>query len=137
MRTSKSFKNIITQLVKHFIGKEEIPEWLKLHLEGYDDLNIEQFMPGMISVAHIYTQEGDVMYDPEVVFWIGPDGEWYPAEYVNSGLGLDQEIIRFDDNGKPERFNPKLQNDVASFCGEWAKNLRDQDWTTATRTDNR
>jgi hypothetical protein len=43
-------------------------------------LVIEKIAPGRISVAHYYTQMGDLMADPDIVFKV-ENSEWVPGDH--------------------------------------------------------
>lgn len=49
---------------------------------GQMPLVIEKVGPDRVAVAHYHTQNGDVMYDPEIVFRIYPTGTWMAVEYT-------------------------------------------------------
>lgn len=79
---------------------------LKIENPGFMDLHIEYVGTGprnlpMVSVAHYYVQNGDLMRDPDMEFEVDPkeldadvtpktlSGEgWYPLTYRQDGLGI-------------------------------------------------
>jgi hypothetical protein len=79
----------------------------------------------LVSIAHYYLQNGDMMRDPDVVFVIGVDQEVYPISYRQDGMGIYQEAAIIED-GK-WRVRPKMQADIAKFCDDtWFPNLNEQ-----------
>ena len=81
------------------------------------------------SVAHWYTQEGDVMRDPDVEILrahpaVGP-ARWFPVSFrqdpmiwsVSAELGPDL---------LPRKFYPRRQRDLCAFMTTWCKNLEHQ-----------
>lgn len=86
-----------------------------------------ELLPGdKISVSHHYVQFGDLMRDPEIVYWI-KNGEYYPCEFIQDGsFARYEELIEFDADGKPSRYMPIAQKDAAEFSGIWMKNITDQ-----------
>ena len=81
----------------------------------------------IISVAHYYKQNGDLMADPEVTFMkIETDGntEFFPLSYKQASLGMDREYVIFED--EKIRFDRSKQNDLKNFCNNWFKNIADQ-----------
>lgn len=83
------------------------------------------------AVGHWYTQNGDAMRDPEVVFLRKPaavngEHEWYPVEYRQDGLGLHQQLVGLNDDLVPQTWSPRQQPDVARFCHTWMRNVRVQ-----------
>lgn len=101
--------------------------------EGYAKIDNSQgcFMPvvvedigsNMISVAHYFEQNGDLIPDPEMIFWKGADGRFYPT-YLKNVFG-DHFSLFFKD-GKPSRIWPHLQHDQATFAGQWMLNIKAQ-----------
>lgn len=79
----------------------------------------------LYAVAHVGEQNGDVMYDPEVIFWATPAG-WYPTTWRNDYLRINQTSMKEADDKRSVIGNWKAQNDLASFCNQWMKNIRDQ-----------
>ena len=60
-----------------------------------------------VSVAHYYTQNGDLMRDPEMVFEVGPDGAFHPVSYQQDNLGIYQEAAL--------TINPEVANDFSIY----------------------
>jgi len=90
---------------------------------------VEKIGLGRYSIAHYYEQNGDLMADPEVCFWVpragqrGHDrGDVYPISYKQAGLGIDRELVIFED-GAPVRECRRLQHDCANFCSDWFRNI--------------
>lgn len=78
----------------------------------------------LVSIAHYYQQNGDMMRDPDVVFLIGADQHVYPISYRQDGMGIDQEAAIVED-GK-WKVRTKMQADICSFCNQWMKNINEQ-----------
>jgi len=79
---------------------------------GTMDLTIEKIGENRISVAHYYTQMGDLMSDPEIVFRINTHGKWTPIRYTQH-----PSIHQHDENGLPQ---------IQSFVKQWSRNLKKQ-----------
>jgi hypothetical protein len=82
---------------------------------------------GTIALSHTGEQNGDLMRDPEVVFWMRRAGSCVTAEPVsfrNDYTGTMQEVY-FAEEGK-NYVRPKLRDDLRSFCRTWFRNLREQ-----------
>jgi ParB family chromosome partitioning protein len=78
------------------------------------------------SVAHYHEQNGDLMRDPEVVFWQGPDDRFYPIEFTQDGAPpIYQRLVEFED-GKPARIMERQQKGCAVFCSTWLVNIKRQ-----------
>ena len=79
----------------------------------------------LVSIAHYYQQNGDMMRDPDVVFVVGADQEVYPISYRQDGMGIYQEAAIVED-GK-WKVRPKMQSDICDFCNDiWFPNLDQQ-----------
>ena len=77
----------------------------------------------MVSVAHYYKQNGDMMRDPEIVFLV-TDPDWLPYSYQQDALGLYQQAI-WNQDGK-YLMDRKLMNDLSEFAKMWDRNIKSQ-----------
>jgi len=87
----------------------------------------------LYSFAHYYEQNGDLMRDPDIVMLrsVNPDAltgkhQFFPISYRQDGLGMDREYVVFAEDGNGWRIDKHQQADLAVFCGQWAKNIIDQ-----------
>ena len=72
--------------------------------------------------------------DPEIVFLIGCDGEWYPIEWTTPPISMGSytmggwcRCVQVDaENGTWTWANLGEQRDLAIFANKWADNLRMQ-----------
>jgi hypothetical protein len=78
----------------------------------------------LVSIAHYYEQNGDLMRDPDVVFVIGADQHIYPISYRQDGLGIDQEAAYVEDG--QWKVKTKMQADITEFCNQWMLNIEEQ-----------
>jgi hypothetical protein len=78
----------------------------------------------LVSIAHYYEQNGDLMRDPDVIFLIGADQQVYPISFRQDNLGtyLEAAVI---DNGQ-WKVRTKMQADLCSFCNQWMRNINEQ-----------
>jgi hypothetical protein len=88
-------------------------------------LHVERLTENTFSLAHYYEQNGDLMPDPDMVFWRALTGDFYPVE-ITMATGYHQKLMHFGDDGQPSGFNPKGQKDAAGFAGTWCQNIRAQ-----------
>ena len=80
----------------------------------------------LFSVAHYAEQNGDLMRDPEVVFILGNDEEFYPITIQQDFIGKYQDVLEYDETGKIKGWYPRLQADLAAFANFWVKNIKYQ-----------
>jgi len=86
-----------------------------------------------ISVAHYYTQNGDMMRDPEMIFWKADQvNRWYPIYFRQDGsIPIEQESVIFEGHTQGEDpsqifYHPNQQKDHAVFANIWMKNIKNQ-----------
>ena len=79
----------------------------------------------VISIAHYGEQNGDLMADPEMTFTI-VDGKYYPISFKNDYVGRYQEVFDYDEDGKPEAIDIKLQSNLTDFANAWMKSIQEQ-----------
>lgn len=96
-------------LVKVEVGEAQMP------------LSIERVGEDRVSVAHHYTQRGDLMYDPEIVFDVSGD-EWTPVRYTQHPFAH-----QYDPEGL----------DLDGFPATWDDNLREQGYVQAAKGGDR
>src|SRR5262249_42320116 len=111
--------------------------WVRVEAAGFMDLVIEAIGPGprglpSVSVAHYFTQNGDRMRDPEMVFEVAPDGTFYPVSFTQDSLGIYQEAALVADDGRV-LVRPRLARDLARFARTWDKNIGEQGFVEAAR----
>jgi hypothetical protein len=113
-------------------AKEILNKLVSMTIDGYAKISNSNFMAVVVewitqdtvSIAHYGEQNGDLMADPEMLFWRNDD-EWYPYYYLNHYVGIEQSAIEFSNN-RPVKINQKLQGDLASFANGWMKNIKEQ-----------
>jgi hypothetical protein len=92
----------------------------------YMAVSVERIAPDHYSVAHYGEQNGDLMRDPEMCFWRGPDGRFYPTYFRNDYVGRERESVIFNAAGAPARVYPRWQADQACFAATWFRNIAHQ-----------
>ncbi len=82
----------------------------------------------VVSVAHYYEQNGDLMRDLDMTFlaiWKGAEkSEFYPLSFQQDGTGVFQESATLDIDLNVTAFKPRQQADHAVFVGLWMKNVK-------------
>ena len=109
-------------------GSLKFDEYLKLKSGGFMDLNIDHLShkdnenSTVISIAHNYIQEGDVMADPDMEIRIIPKMKMIEAlTFQQDNMGIYQQVYLEDGS-----FYPTLKNELNNFLNSWLKNLIEQ-----------
>lgn len=135
MRKSRKMQQLIEKMAKVRDIDLSSPEaHFKVESGGFMDLVVENIGLNQVSVTHYYEQNGDLCQDPEIVFLVGCDGEWYAIEWTTPPLmmfgrvaGGYRRYVEIDAaSGSWKRANLKGQRDLAIFANKWANNLRMQ-----------
>jgi hypothetical protein len=128
MKASPKMQTIVTQLAQRYhIDLSQVGAHLRLELPGYDRLVMEAIGGQRVSVAHYFELNGDLVADPDVVFFTG-DGRWLPMEITQALGGYRRYAELANDDQQLDCLDPRGQADLAAFAEFWAQNLRDQGW---------
>lgn len=123
-------KIIIAIAERHAFDLNSPESYLRLEQPSLMPLVIEKIGEHLISVAHYYTQNGDMMADPDIVFFTGYH-EWMPIQITQTPLGFTNVAELSPDGTSIKSFRPQAQAELATFCREWADNLQAQNWLEA------
>jgi len=128
MKPSQPMQHIIEALAsKHGVYPHAVDTELKLTLPGYLPLVIRNAGLHQVSVYHFFLAQGDVVPDPQIIFWVTPQG-WYPIA-VTQTIGGHRAYARLNEEGTAVLWvAQKAQADLAHFAELWANNLKDQGW---------
>ncbi|MBI3175203.1 MAG: hypothetical protein HYZ25_15870 [Chloroflexi bacterium] len=88
---------------------------------GYERLVIERH-GNLISVAHYYEQNGDLVPDPDVELHYP---SWVPTAITQALGGYRQKF--FERDGKTY-VDTRFHKEVSAFLALWARNLKAQGW---------
>jgi hypothetical protein len=113
-----AISDILGDLGVPSVAEMNVNENYTITVDGFEDLTIEKIGDGRLSVGHYYTQRGDLMSDPEIVFQINCE-EWVPIRYTQHP-GIHQH----DENGLPR---------VKNYVRKWDKNLESQGYVNAAK----
>jgi hypothetical protein len=120
---------------------------IRIEMKGYDRLCIEHVGNAptdglvLVSVAHYFEQNGDLMSDPEMTFEVNPSddkengwlsGSWRPASITQSPMGVYREAVFRDDAGRT-LIRPKLVAELKGFARMWNRNIGEQGYLEAFR----
>ena len=87
----------------------------------------------LYSITHYYKQNGDMMRDPEMIFWCGQTinqkceivDTYYPVYFRQDNAGIADESVSFE-NGACIGYRRAMQADHAKFANLWMKNIKEQ-----------
>ena len=85
----------------------------------------------MVSVAHYYQQNGDMMRDPEMTFFLGTTTSpikgvtptWIPLSYLQDNMGICSEVFSLDNDGKVTGIRRKLLAKLETFSRQWDRDI--------------
>lgn len=110
----------LTGGIEEFLkGKEG---YKKLKSGGFMDLSIDVLSGGRIAMAHNYSQNGDLMADPDMEIRIDVENKLAEAlTFQQDNLGIYNVVY-------PELgiVNMRLKRDLNSFLNQWLSNLKKQ-----------
>jgi hypothetical protein len=129
MKMCPKMKAVIEQLAqRHDLDLTQIEAHLRLDLPGFDRLVIENIGLNCISVAHYFELNGDLVAEPDVVFYTGRAGEWAPISISQSLIGWRSYAELSEDGSHLMLDSPSGQADLAEFAEQWAENIQAQGW---------
>ncbi len=119
-RNYRSFARLFPEIVDksyHYMRMES-----GAGIGGIMPLHVEWTSDDTVSISHTYTQNGDLMYDPEMTFLIDRDkGTLEAASYQQDSLGIYQNVYP-----EPGQWIPALRRELNSFAQQWLKNISEQ-----------
>lgn len=101
------------------IDDMDVGDYIKVNREHMMPLSIEKISDDRLSVAHHYTQRGDLMCDPEIVFRLDNE-QWVPVRFRQ-----DPRVYQHDEDGL---------TDVRVFAKQWDTRLETQGYLDAAQT---
>lgn len=135
MRKSRKMQKLVEKMARvRDVDLSEPEAHFKVKSSGFMDLVIENVGVNQIAITHYYEQNGDLCQDPEIVFLVGCDGEWYPVEWTTPAvmlmgrvMGGYRRYVEIDaEKGSWIRGDLRGQRDLAIFANKWADNLKMQ-----------
>lgn len=84
----------------------------------------------MISVAHYYEQNGDLIPDPDVELHYP---SWVPTAITQSIFGYRQ---KFFERGGKTYVDTRFHREVSAFLALWARNIQAQGWAEKGRVSD-
>lgn len=110
-------------------------DYLQFESDGYEPLYLEHIGSNFYAMAHTFTQNGDLMFDPEITFILDRNAKTFrPCTYQQSGVGkIFQEIYAPTDEGY-QHPNLALERDVNTFVKQWILNIFAQEFVPVRAT---
>jgi hypothetical protein len=124
------FQTTIEHLLKSHSLLESFQTQESFHVRfdkpGYQRLVIERHGE-MISVAHYFEQNGDLVADPDVELHYP---SWVPTAITQAFFGYRQKFTERDGR---TYVDTRFHRQVSSFLTLWARNLKAQGWADGGR----
>lgn len=104
-------------------------DYVRFESDTYEPLYIERISEDQLAMAHTYVQNGDMMYDPEIVFYVDDEHKQLrPMTYEQSDLGVYQRVYDPDDQALAHP-NRNLERGINDMFRTWSENLKQQGHT--------
>ena len=109
-------------------GVPTFKEAKKMKSGAFMDLNLDFLISAdkgiVISMAHNFVQNGDVMADPDMEIRIVKSAQMVEAlSYRQDAMGINDSV--YTDEAEM-RFSPRLKKELNRFLNTWLKNLINQ-----------
>jgi hypothetical protein len=138
MKSCLRMKEVIEHLAqKHGVDLEAEGAHFRLDMPSYERLCVEKIATRRVSVAHYFEMNGDLVPDPDIVFFTTDAGDWAPIGITQSFGGWRSYVKMTMDGEGIEAYDQARQADLADFAEIWAQNIEDQGWlerSTCTRS---
>lgn len=116
----ETIREILSVVGVEEMGQMDVGDHYTIERDVYEDLTIEMVGEDRLSVSQHYTQQGDLMRDPEIVFETSGD-EWTAVMFQQ-----DPTVFKRDEDGLPT---------VEHFAESWSENLRKQGFVEAAQEE--
>ncbi len=90
----------------------------------YMAVHVDRLSEATFSVAHYFTQNGDLVCDPDGVF-LKTDVGWLPVT-LQLSTGHFTVALELDGNDKPTGWRPRQYKELAGFAAMWLRNIDQQ-----------
>ena len=100
--------------------------YLPKRKSGFMSVHVECIGKDRFSVAHYFEQNGDLMSDPQMTFWVY-DGRVFPASFTQHGsIQIFQNALLFDEDDLPHSAKVQMIQELLVFANDWMNNIKDQ-----------
>ena len=101
-------------------------DYIRFESDSFEPLYIERIRPDRIAMAHTYTQYGDLMFDPEIIFAVDDERrELLPLSFEQSDPPYYRAVYDKTDP-TPEGKDDAAERDINDFLTTWFSNLEYQ-----------
>jgi len=123
-------RKVITKLAeKANLNLSQFQASMRIENKPYQRLCIEQIDTNLISVAHYFEMNGDLVPDPDMVFLI-LDSYWYPISFQSQIMY--EESVKYDADGQIATILSGMKS-MVSFASTWAENIIAQGYLEAVK----
>lgn len=92
----------------------------------YMPLSIDRTGSHTVALAHNGEQNGDIMADPDMTFFVDENGDIYPLTLQNDYMGTYTDTVTEWNGNRPHTINGPAQADLATFANTWMRNIAEQ-----------
>jgi hypothetical protein len=133
IKVNKQSATVLNKIVRWLDNNKK--EYITIENPPYMKLSIEFIYPMIpvknestdgtrcISVCHYGELNGDLMRDPEIVYFI-KDKQFYPVYFRNDYVGVEQFVYRHTEDGTIEDLY--INQELVGFTALWIKNMVEQ-----------
>ena len=103
-------------------------DYIRFESKSFEPLYIERLSKDTLAIAHTFTQNGDLMYDPEMTFLIDEEEqELRPLSFEQSDMQVYQRVSYSEDGRTCQDL--QLAQQLNEFFQTWSQNLKWQEHT--------
>jgi hypothetical protein len=138
VKTTKQMATIISKIAHEegidlTVCRPAIGAHFKIENDPYMPLSVEVIGQCLVSVTHYYEQNGDLVCDPDMVFYTGYGLEngWVPVS-IQHNTGSYTRATEIE-NDQIARWYPRAQAQLTTFANMWARNIKAQGFLKAAK----
>lgn len=139
IKTAEKFASIIRRIAECYkFDIQKDSGSLRLENPPYMPLVLKKLDTHIISVAHYFEQNGNLIADPDVELFIpSPVGEnngWIPLA-IQQTFGYFRAAELNSAQNQVVLIRPRIVADVVDLCHIWATNLVEQEWLISNQAN--
>jgi hypothetical protein len=120
--STATLNKMVSMLVDGHIKIDNTGSFMPVSVEQIFDN--EKYM--IVSVAHYFEQNGDLMADPEMLFiYVKAMNTYIPSYFKQDAIGMEQESVIME-NGEIKGYRAKLLAQHNAFANMWFGNIKQQ-----------